>query len=127
MINVDNIPSNIKLIHNYYSKNNEFIKYNKLFNFVTEYIILYDEQLDKYNEKRLFKIVVDYNNKNIYIYSFDKLLCLLIKNNKDIKLKIYGHKYIDNYDKIDHNQCEDFILDLIQSINKNFNNIIYTK
>ena len=108
MINVDNIPSNIKLIHNYYSKNNEFINYNKLFNFVTEYIILYDEQLDKYNEKRLFKIVVDYNNK-------------------DIKLKIYGHKYIDNYDKIDHNQCEDFILDLIQSINKNFNNIIYTK
>ena len=67
MINVDNIPSNIKLIHNYYSKNNEFINYNKLFNFVTEYIILYDEQLDKYNEKRLFKIVVDYNNKNIYM------------------------------------------------------------
>ena len=33
MINVDNIPSNIKLIHNYYSKNNEFIKnFNNIIN-----------------------------------------------------------------------------------------------
>ena len=127
MININNIPSNIKLVNNYHNKNNQFIDYNKLFNFVTEYIILYDEQLDKYDEKRLFKIIVDYNNKNIFIYSFDKLLCLLIKNNKDNNQKIYGHKYIDKYDNICHNQCEDFILKLIQSINKNFNNIIYIK
>ena len=82
---------------------------------------MYDEKLDKYHEKKQFFINIDYINKNINIFTFDKTIILNIDSKKR---KIYGYKYIDKYDTIYHKQCSHYIIELINNINKNFNNII---
>ena len=112
MISQNYLPFHVKLKNKFFSNENKIINYDKIFDYVTEFIILYDEQLDKYEENRLFNIKIDYNNKNIFVYSFDQLLCFIMKNNKNNSEKIYAHKYIDNFDNITHNQCENFILEL---------------
>ena len=127
MITQNYLPFHVELKNKFISNENKIMNYDKIFDYVTEFIILYDEQLEKYEENRLFNIKIDYNNKNIFIYSFDKLLCFIMKNNKNNIDKIYAHKYIDKFDNIIHNQCENFIFELIKNINKNFNNIILSK
>jgi hypothetical protein len=127
MITQNYLPFHVELKNKFFNNENKIMNYDKIFDYVTEFIILYDEQLEKYEENRLFNIKIDYNNKNIFIYSFDKLLCFIMKNNKNNIDKIYAHKYIDKFDNIIHNQYENFIFELIKNINKNFNNIILSK
>ena len=124
MFKKNKLPNHIKLNKLFYNNSNNNINYDEIFNYIFEYTCLYDEQLDKYDEKRFFNIYIDHNNKNIFVYSFDRLLCFILTKDKNKKPKIYGHKYIDNYDNINHIQSENFIYELIKNINKNFDNII---
>lgn len=93
---------------------------NDLYNYVNDYINIYEEKMDKYNEKINFRIIRDENF--IHIMSYDLTVMLYI-NEKYIN----GYIYEDNYDKLDNSMIEEFIETLIQNINKNFENCIKEK
>ena len=123
-----NISTNLELKSTFNNYENKINFDDKLFNYVIEYIYLYQEKLDKYDEKCLFNINIDYCNKRINIMSFDFLLKFsLYKDNVTQMINIDGYKYIDKFDYLENKECNDFIFLLIKHINNNFDNIIDVK
>ena len=77
MITQNYLPFHVELKNKFINNENKIMNYDKIFDYVTEFIILYDEQLEKYEENRLFNIKIDYNNTNIFIYSFDNIVFIM--------------------------------------------------
>jgi hypothetical protein len=96
------------------------IRDNKLYDYVNDYINIYEEKMDKYDEKINFRIIRE--KEYIQIMSYDLTVMLYI-NEKYIN----GYIYEDKYDKLDNSIIEEFIETLIKNINKNFENIIKEK
>ena len=120
MIISNNISNNINM--NLICKNKFYgiIQKTNIYDYINHYINIYEEKMDKYDEKINFRIIRD--NNSIKIMSYDLTVILYIN-----KKYINGYIYEDKYDKLDNFIIEEFIETLIKNINKNFNNLIKEK